>query len=162
MTQPLQPLGGACAWHGRDLSAEQSWLRAWPDRCIDAFDKALVSAERAGIEWHQATRLRFPLDAVADDIRALADALENGPGVVKLTGLPVARYTPPQLKMLFFGLGSWLGRHLYQTAAGEAQRDDENFMFVAAWQFNGVDDEPTLHKEELEYDYVEVKQRSYK
>ncbi len=45
---------------------------------------------------------------------------------------------------------------------GEAKRDDENFAFVGAWEFNGVDTEPTLHKEELVYENVEMKQRSYK
>jgi succinate dehydrogenase / fumarate reductase flavoprotein subunit len=45
---------------------------------------------------------------------------------------------------------------------GEAKRDDVNFAFVGAWEFNGVDNEPTLHKEELEFKAVELKQRSYK
>lgn len=45
---------------------------------------------------------------------------------------------------------------------GEAKRDDENFAFVGAWEFNGVDAEPTLHKEQLEFKAVELKQRSYK
>jgi len=45
---------------------------------------------------------------------------------------------------------------------GEAKRDDVNFAFVGAWEFNGVDNDPTLHKEELEFKAVELKQRSYK
>ncbi|PIE26462.1 MAG: succinate dehydrogenase flavoprotein subunit [Micrococcales bacterium] len=49
-----------------------------------------------------------------------------------------------------------------QTEDGEALRDDEDFAYVAAWQFNGVGEPPTLHKEELNYEYVEMKQRSYK
>ena len=45
---------------------------------------------------------------------------------------------------------------------GEAKRDDVNFAFVGAWEFNGVDNEPILHKEELVFKAVELKQRSYK
>ena len=45
---------------------------------------------------------------------------------------------------------------------GEAKRDDENFSYVAAWEFHGVGEEPTLHKEELEFEYVKLTQRSYK
>ncbi|MCP4522209.1 MAG: fumarate reductase/succinate dehydrogenase flavoprotein subunit [Cytophagales bacterium] len=53
-------------------------------------------------------------------------------------------------------------REEYQTEEGEALRDDENFAYVAAWEFKGVDNKPELHKEELVYDNVEMKQRSYK
>src|SRR5438094_46420 len=49
-----------------------------------------------------------------------------------------------------------------QTPEGEAQRDDDNFSFVSAWEFQGVGAEPTLHKEQLEFDYVHPTQRSYK
>ncbi|MNS33692.1 Fumarate reductase flavoprotein subunit [compost metagenome] len=48
-----------------------------------------------------------------------------------------------------------------QTEDGEAQRDDENFMYVAAWQYNG-DSDWTLHKEDLNYEVVHPSQRSYK
>ncbi len=50
----------------------------------------------------------------------------------------------------------------HQTEEGEAKRDDENFSYVAAWQFNGVGQRPTLHKEPLEFRYVKLTQRSYK
>jgi succinate dehydrogenase / fumarate reductase flavoprotein subunit len=49
-----------------------------------------------------------------------------------------------------------------RTPEGEALRDDENYAYVAAWEFNGVGEEPTLHKEQLEFEYVELAQRSYK
>ncbi|MAZ94135.1 MAG: succinate dehydrogenase flavoprotein subunit [Lentimicrobiaceae bacterium] len=53
-------------------------------------------------------------------------------------------------------------REEYQTEEGEAMRDDENFMFVSAWEYKGVDEEPVLHKEPLSYENIEVKQRNYK
>ena len=49
-----------------------------------------------------------------------------------------------------------------QTEDGEALRHDDEFAYVAAWEFGGVDSKPVLHKEALEYEYVEMKQRSYK
>jgi succinate dehydrogenase / fumarate reductase flavoprotein subunit len=49
-----------------------------------------------------------------------------------------------------------------QTEDGEAKRDDENFAFVAAWEFAGEGAEPALHKEELTFDVVHPTQRSYK
>jgi succinate dehydrogenase / fumarate reductase flavoprotein subunit len=49
-----------------------------------------------------------------------------------------------------------------QTPDGEAQRDDANFSYVAAWEFQGVGREPVLHREPLEFEYVKPSQRSYK
>ena len=45
---------------------------------------------------------------------------------------------------------------------GEAKRDDENFAYVAAWEYKGEPSEAALHKEELEFNDIELKQRSYK
>ncbi len=50
----------------------------------------------------------------------------------------------------------------YQTPEGEALRNDEKFLYVAAWEFTGVDNEPRLHKEPLVYDEVKLATRSYK
>ncbi len=49
-----------------------------------------------------------------------------------------------------------------QTPDGEALRDDDNFAYASAWEFAGENHRPILHKEPLVYDYVELKQRSYK
>ncbi len=45
---------------------------------------------------------------------------------------------------------------------GEAQRDDENYCYAAAWEFKGVDKEPELHKEPLKFENIELAVRSYK
>ncbi len=52
-------------------------------------------------------------------------------------------------------------REEYQTEEGEAKRDDENFRYAAAWQFEEVG-KWTLNKEPLEFEYVKLSQRSYK
>ncbi len=49
-----------------------------------------------------------------------------------------------------------------QTEDGEALRNDDEFAHVSAWEFGGEDAKPILHKEPLVYEYVELKQRSYK
>jgi succinate dehydrogenase / fumarate reductase flavoprotein subunit len=53
-------------------------------------------------------------------------------------------------------------REEYQTPDGEAQRDDENFAYVAAWEYTGKPSDAILHKEELEFNDVKLVQRSYK
>ena len=49
-----------------------------------------------------------------------------------------------------------------QSEEGEAMRDDENFTYVAAWAHKGDPGEAELHKEELTYENIELKTRSYK
>ena len=53
-------------------------------------------------------------------------------------------------------------REEYQTPEGEAQRDDENFAYVAAWEYKGKPSDAVLHKEALVFDNVKLVQRSYK
>jgi succinate dehydrogenase / fumarate reductase flavoprotein subunit len=50
----------------------------------------------------------------------------------------------------------------HQTDEGEALRNDDDFSYVGAWEFNGVGTPPELHKEQLEFEYVHLAQRSYK
>ena len=49
-----------------------------------------------------------------------------------------------------------------QTPEGEAKRDDENFAYVAVWEYNGPDKEPTMLKEPLTFEAVHLAQRNYK
>jgi len=53
-------------------------------------------------------------------------------------------------------------REEYQTPDGEALRNDEEFTYVAAWEYAGEGKAPILHKEELKFEEVEMKVRSYK
>ena len=53
-------------------------------------------------------------------------------------------------------------REEYQTKDGEAIRDDKNFKFVSAWEYMGEPSDAKLHKEDLKYEEIEVKTRSYK
>jgi succinate dehydrogenase / fumarate reductase flavoprotein subunit len=53
-------------------------------------------------------------------------------------------------------------REEFQTPDGEAQRNDTDFTYVAAWEFKGVGSRPMLHKEPLVFEEVHPTQRSYK
>ena len=54
-------------------------------------------------------------------------------------------------------------REEYQDAEGETLRDDENFSYVAAWEYNGSDaSKSVLHKEELKYEFIKIAARNYK
>ena len=53
-------------------------------------------------------------------------------------------------------------REEHQTPDGEALRHDDQYAYVAAWEFQGVGTTPTMHKEALAFDEVHPSQRSYK
>ena len=53
-------------------------------------------------------------------------------------------------------------REDYQTEDGEALRDDKNYAYVAAWEYKGEPSDALLHKEELVFNDIELKTRSYK
>ncbi|MBQ9638603.1 MAG: fumarate reductase/succinate dehydrogenase flavoprotein subunit [Bacteroidales bacterium] len=50
----------------------------------------------------------------------------------------------------------------HQTEDGETMRDDEHFMYVAAWEYQGHDAKETMHKEDLHYEYIKIQKRNYK
>ena len=52
-------------------------------------------------------------------------------------------------------------REEHQSEEGEALRNDDEFTFVSAWEYNG-DDDPKLNKEQLNYENIKLTQRSYK
>jgi succinate dehydrogenase / fumarate reductase flavoprotein subunit len=53
-------------------------------------------------------------------------------------------------------------REEYQSEEGEAQRDDDQYSYVAAWAYRGYGNYPELFQEPLEFEYVHPSQRSYK
>lgn len=55
-------------------------------------------------------------------------------------------------------------REEHQTEEGEAKRDDEHFAYVAAWEYQGPDiqHDAVMHKEQLNFEAVQLTQRSYK
>ncbi|MBN2613408.1 MAG: fumarate reductase/succinate dehydrogenase flavoprotein subunit [Bacteroidales bacterium] len=53
-------------------------------------------------------------------------------------------------------------REEHQTPEGEAMRHDGKFMYVSAWEYQGKDKEPILHKENIDYEFIKVQVRNYK
>ena len=53
-------------------------------------------------------------------------------------------------------------REEFQTPDGEALRQDDKYMYVSCWEYQGDDKEPVMYKEELKYEAIKVQQRNYK
>jgi len=117
------PITGPCAWRGEEMARSPRWLRPLDPGAVAEIDAALRAARAAGVPWHRTTRERFPLDRLRGTLAEVAAELEDGAGVVTLRGLPVARYTAEELRQLWFGLGSHLGRPVFQNRRGELMRE---------------------------------------
>lgn len=118
-----QPFEGPHVWTGADIAADPAWRRPWRADEVAELDAALAHAKAAGVHWLDVTRDDFPLRRVADALDAVASELEDGRGFQVLTGLPVERYAPDDLRLLWMGLGRWLGTPMPQDWQGQMMRD---------------------------------------
>src|SRR5680860_1424399 len=142
-------------------------------KSVDHFHKRLgkIMWDKVGM-----SRNAVHLAEAIDEIKALRDEFYKD---VRVTG--TANEMNPELEKAarvadFMELGELFAkdalhrnescgghfREEYQTKDGEALRDDENFKYVAAWEYTGNPAEAILHKEELNYENIELKTRSYK
>src|SRR5262249_34424621 len=106
---PHAPLTRASGWHGAPMARSTRWTRELSPAMLDEIEAALRRVQRRGLAWNAVTRDDFPLPGLAaffDDVHA---ELEDGSGMVKLRGFPVARYAEDQLRTIWFGLGVNLG-----------------------------------------------------
>jgi Taurine catabolism dioxygenase TauD, TfdA family len=119
----LTPIKGVCAWLGDEMASSTRWIRALDSAEVAEIDAALRKVRSAGIPWQETTRERFPLPGLDRTLAEVARELEDGGGLVLLRGLPVERYTADELRQIWFGLGSHLGRPVFQNRQGELMRE---------------------------------------
>jgi len=116
MDRMLSPIGGPPAWRGRELEHRGFWPRKFLGLEIEALDEALARATASP----PALRAQgFAIPALRPLLETLARELETGAGVIRLSGLPVERYTHTQLRTLFWGFCANLGTPLPQNTTGE-------------------------------------------
>ncbi len=121
------PISGRSVWTGDELARANDWIMPWPDGAVEAIDGAFRAAAARGLVETAIRQADFPLPGLAPFFAAVLAALEDGRGVVRITGFPVARYTVAELRSIFWGIGTHLGTAVYQTAQGEiigAVRDE--------------------------------------
>jgi hypothetical protein len=117
------PLSGPSVWLGKDMVVSPRWLRELDSRVLEEIDIALQAAKQRQLRWDQVRREDFATPAIVALMEDVAEELENGSGIVKLRTLPVEKYADADLRLLYFGLGSVLGRPVFQNPRGELMRD---------------------------------------
>ena len=124
-------INSPAAWRGAELEASGAWRRALSPREIAALERATHSARDLPFQGLPATA--FPVPELTPLFAWMAEQLEDGPGVVRLSGLPVEGMERDALKRLFWGFCVNLGTPLHQNSTGEilAEVKDETGQGLA-------------------------------
>jgi hypothetical protein len=99
----LRPIDGPSAWRGDALTADPSWRRTLTAGEVAALERAAEAAASHGVPSSGFGPAEFPVLELQPVFGWLADQLENGPGVARLSGVPVDRMTREALRRLFWG-----------------------------------------------------------
>lgn len=119
----VAPFEGPSVWTGADLQADQSWRWQWQAAELAEIGAALAHAKGARADYLSVTRETFPLPTVSAKLAGVADALENGRGFVLLQGFPAQQYTDDDRRLIWMGLGHWIGTPVSQDNNGQMMRD---------------------------------------
>jgi succinate dehydrogenase flavoprotein subunit len=138
-------------WFHRELG-KIMWDNCGMARSAESLDKALGEIPALRAEFHRDVR-------VLGENETLNQSLEKAGRVADFLEFAELLCTDALHRDESCG-GHFRVEH--QTDEGEALRNDDEFAYVAAWGFTGVGSKPELHREPLEFEHVELAQRSYK
>jgi len=146
------------------IKGQKTVREYWWDLGRVMWDKGGMARDRAGLE-SAITRIRALREEYWQNVRVPGGAADLNKHL-EMAGrvadfLELGELIARDALMREESCGGHL-REEHVTAEGEARRDDENFAFVAAWEYAGDDRLPAMHKEALVFENVELKTRSYK
>jgi hypothetical protein len=118
-TPPYKALiSGPGVWQGSDFSNALDYCYYLSHKTIVELDRAAAQIRDAGKSLYTLTAEDFPLPSFENDAEALREELRFGSGFVVVKGLPIARYTSDEARLLYWGLGAHLGRPVPQKVEG--------------------------------------------
>jgi hypothetical protein len=129
---------GPSVWHGTEIAGSSRWIRRMDPALSRGLIAAADQARQAGLEWSALTRDHFRIPGLDEFCAEAREELENGSGMVKLTGLDFAGLDPRSQRHLWFGLGCHLGNILSQTNAGLLMKAIQDEGYDVATSRGGV------------------------
>mgnify|MGYP000644212872 CR=1 FL=1 len=118
-----QPVDHPSAWRGADLAASTQWIVTLSAGDIAEVESALAVAKAARVDAAALTRADFPLPRLNAKAQAWIAEVNHGRGFLLVRGLPVDRYSDADVRMIFWGLGLYLGTALSQNSYGDLLGD---------------------------------------
>ena len=118
---------GPSNWVAEDMKDPAQWILRLTDTQISALDHALRAAQSAGVTIDRLTKETFPLQEFDALVPEVHDRLEKGRGVVMLRGFPALNYGKEELRLMYWGLGLYVGTAVSQSNKGDLLGDVMNF-----------------------------------
>jgi hypothetical protein len=118
-----QEIQANSVWRGPDLAKTDRWVYRLTAADVAELDAAYRGAAARGNSPYTLTLADFPLPNFSKELKRTQDELENGLGVRLLRGFPAARYTKPEMKFIYWGIGLHLGTAVTQSRAGDVLGD---------------------------------------
>ncbi len=121
---PHAPIASPADWRGPSLVEEGGdWTRPFTAEEIAEIDAALASAKARGLSMADITRETFPLPRFERLVSQVHRVLEEGPGIMLMRGLPTERWGARDSRIVYWGLGKYLGTALSQSPEGDILGD---------------------------------------
>jgi len=115
----MKPIESPANWKSAELSSRTDWIYRLSADEVAEMETALAAVRAKGLDFPEVTRENFPLKLFPALVAKVHDYLENGPGVFMIRGLPVDRHPVQDLRMMYWGLGRYLGVARSQSAEGD-------------------------------------------
>lgn len=130
---PTAPIESPAAWRPEDFKDDESWIVPFDTETLDELDAAVAACRRRGIGAFEATKDDFVAPRFASLLRDIAVELDSGRGFVMLRGLPVEKFSPDDLRLIYWGLGIHLGTPISQNGLGEliSEVTDRGYDYTA-------------------------------
>lgn len=103
------------------------WIHHFTQAELQDIDNALKTTLESHKDCETMTKEDFPLGQSQQTLQQVLDRLENGMGLFLLRGFPAKKYTKPQMRMIYWGLGLHLGTAVSQSGTGDVLGDVKNF-----------------------------------
>ncbi|MEM8686453.1 MAG: TauD/TfdA family dioxygenase [Pseudomonadota bacterium] len=114
-----QPINHPSAWKASDYASPDDYAFDLGPRHFAAFDQALENIHRQGLTLDDVEKKHFEVPEIAGDIKAIFDEIQSGRGFVLVRGFPLERYSEEEISLIYWGLGTHMGRGVSQSVMGD-------------------------------------------
>lgn len=114
-----QPIDHPAAWKASDFKSPRDYTIELTPAQLDDIDAAVRKVRVAGLSLDDIDKSHFPLPKLAPVIEEIRHELVDGRGFVVVTRLPIERYSKDDLGIVYWGIGTHLGRGLSQSVMGD-------------------------------------------
>ncbi len=117
------PVRDASVWRGSDIMQGEDWIYRFTTDDLALIDKAIASAEAKRVPLFEMTAGDFPLGDLGERLKGMREQIEGGRGFQVLRGLPVAKLSMDQNRILAWGIASHIGEPEPQDREGRLLHD---------------------------------------